>query len=721
MIASYIQKIIICRKALKNSNIIWSYVKMNQIKVSVSISENNVNEINQKIAFYKNQRKHDIGYLYTILNIHQEAKIDFEKIATSGKCIIKGNNYFDLYKISKFFGIQPITNKILSLYDEYRLTFDQIADQICFLHKRLISNIETKYFDDFLESSNTILRFSENINKLIKNDYFQDLPIPIITKILVKSDRLNISPDPLYIFITKSISERFPLLYFVCFSKLTKNIRTLDFKQIVISFFRNFDEIINLLLPDKKELINFLRENNQIPITSFYHSKLNDKYSDDQSELTFNFENQKEEEESGRYNDSNIQKSGRNATIGLEQPNSSKFLLQTIQQPYQKSTNSEDNRPIQFSKTTTTTSRLSNLSSKKNQAVITKPVIPSNQFNAGHGNRRSPPQGNPTQNPRFTKKQTSENELKKEDLKDYFIDNDSSDEQQYKPPCNHRPLSEDDKRRAKIWKDTEKILNDGQYEINGKTIKIKSLIDKSIRDTKTIRPTDKLSFNKNSVNKNIPKEALYQKVDVLNRTTFEAARKFIENDPNKKICVLNFASAVKPGGGVLNGRSAQEETLSRMSSLYWSLLKDPEMYGYNSNHYNPYYSDYMIFSPDVVVFRDDDYKLIDHYEVSVISSPAVNCKELKDLGTYNKDKVNDVMTNRCRRILEVCLFFGIKNIVLGAFGCGVFENRPEDVSEIFRKLIVDDEYGAYFDRIIFAIMSKRNGYTLSTFKEAFRK
>lgn len=54
-------------------------------------------------------------------------------------------------------------------------------------------------------------------------------------------------------------------------------------------------------------------------------------------------------------------------------------------------------------------------------------------------------------------------------------------------------------------------------------------------------------------------------------------------------------------------------------------------------------------------------------------------------------------------------------------GCGVFGNKAENISDIFRKLIVDEGYREYFDKIIFAIMTTGNGYTLNTFKQAFNK
>ena len=48
------------------------------------------------------------------------------------------------------------------------------------------------------------------------------------------------------------------------------------------------------------------------------------------------------------------------------------------------------------------------------------------------------------------------------------------------------------------------------------------------------------------------------------KRTCEAARDYKE----KHVCILNFASYVTPGGGVVRGTTAQEESICRITTLY---------------------------------------------------------------------------------------------------------------------------------------------------------
>ena len=60
-------------------------------------------------------------------------------------------------------------------------------------------------------------------------------------------------------------------------------------------------------------------------------------------------------------------------------------------------------------------------------------------------------------------------------------------------------------------------------------------------------------------------------ITVSRNRTFASAVLLQKKYPDAKIAVLNFASAVNPGGGVRAGSAAQEESLCRCSTLYPTL------------------------------------------------------------------------------------------------------------------------------------------------------
>lgn len=205
------------------------------------------------------------------------------------------------------------------------------------------------------------------------------------------------------------------------------------------------------------------------------------------------------------------------------------------------------------------------------------------------------------------------------------------------------------------------------------------------------------------------------KVVVSKKRTYEAARSY----QGMKVAVHNFASASNPGGGVERGASAQEECLCRCSGLFFSLNTSEMMNGFYKPHrdaHDPLHNDDIIYTPGVIVFKTDtaDPKLMpetEWYDVDVITCAAPNLRSQPsnkyNSGDGNKKiviKDSDLLAlheKRLRRILEVALAEGVEAIILGAFGCGAFQNNPDVVALANRNVIKDYLYA--FKNIEYAV------------------
>lgn len=204
------------------------------------------------------------------------------------------------------------------------------------------------------------------------------------------------------------------------------------------------------------------------------------------------------------------------------------------------------------------------------------------------------------------------------------------------------------------------------------------------------------------------------KIYLSTKDTLEAVRGQLDKFGSS--CALNFASAKHPGGGFENGARAQEEDLCYCSTLFGSLMNCKSLYDYSRSHLNnSLYSTWSIYSPNVVVYRDKIKNKISPLLCSIISSPAPN------KGAYNGKnvEVRKSMEERCEYILKTAIHHGEKNLVLGAFGCGVFKNSPVEVATVWYNLLFKNGYSKYFDNIEFAILGKESDENYKAFKMVF--
>jgi uncharacterized protein (TIGR02452 family) len=186
--------------------------------------------------------------------------------------------------------------------------------------------------------------------------------------------------------------------------------------------------------------------------------------------------------------------------------------------------------------------------------------------------------------------------------------------------------------------------------------------------------------------------------EVTNETTLSAHRRHQAKGHN--VVSLNFAAATNPGGGFLTGARAQEEYLCRSSALFLS-IKDSPMYAYHRREGHKRYSDAMIYSPDVPVFRDDAHGLLPKpYLASFITSAAPLTKHLHPEELVH---IPEILRTRILKILTVAQAHGHDSLVLGAWGCGAFGNDGHQVSAFFKQTLEEDFKGA-FKEVTFAIV-----------------
>lgn len=172
-----------------------------------------------------------------------------------------------------------------------------------------------------------------------------------------------------------------------------------------------------------------------------------------------------------------------------------------------------------------------------------------------------------------------------------------------------------------------------------------------------------------------------------------------------KTAVLNMASYKRPGGGVINGARAQEECLFRCSNLGHVISTD----------FYPLQDNELLWTKDAVFFKDVNYAYMKDVNVDVITIAAIN---LNGLGKFQITNYEELTKDKIRLMLSMAIKNNIDNIILGAWGCGVFGNEPDKMAKMFKDVL---EEGYKFNNVIFAIINDHNsvGNNYNEFKNIF--
>lgn len=270
-------------------------------------------------------------------------------------------------------------------------------------------------------------------------------------------------------------------------------------------------------------------------------------------------------------------------------------------------------------------------------------------------------------------------------------------------------------RELNMIRETMQILEQGYYVKDGRKIHLK-LPRKEMEEIHVYLPDDVKKYS-NQKDFNPPYVFGRCGYGCENVDSFSLARErvthtYLYDNDIPKILVLNLANAVNPGGGVRRGAKAQEEDLCRCSSLLLSLEsgKAKKYYDYNKSLHTKMGSDALMITPQVEIFRDENGELLD--ETVVVS--VVTCAA--PMMSYGKEGMSDdeyekMMYDRITGLLKCVAYFGYKNLVLGAWGCGAFGNDAAIISDLFYNALKNLDYNGrgqkdLFRRIDFAVLDR---------------
>lgn len=209
-------------------------------------------------------------------------------------------------------------------------------------------------------------------------------------------------------------------------------------------------------------------------------------------------------------------------------------------------------------------------------------------------------------------------------------------------------------------------------------------------------------------------------IKVLEQDCIVVAKGMLERGYNP--AVLNLASSWSPGGGVVQGSRAQEESIFRRTNLYRSLYQfahggKPDMFATKPEPIDlkktPHYKEHLdyhfggIYTPGATVFRATNYELFQKpFQMSFITVAAIKEPVLTPSG-HLTDTDKDQTRDKIRTILRIGLKHGHDSLVLGALGCGAYGNPPADVAKLFHEIIEEEEFRDKFKMLVFAIIRQR--------------
>jgi hypothetical protein len=89
-------------------------------------------------------------------------------------------------------------------------------------------------------------------------------------------------------------------------------------------------------------------------------------------------------------------------------------------------------------------------------------------------------------------------------------------------------------------------------------------------------------------------------------------------------------------------------------------------------------------------------------------------------GNHGEDKIERVMLERIYRVCKVAHQHGCEHFLLGAWGCGVFQQNPVNMAKWMKEVLTTYFVGV-FKTLRFSVLDRSNGETFEAFEREFAK
>jgi uncharacterized protein (TIGR02452 family) len=100
----------------------------------------------------------------------------------------------------------------------------------------------------------------------------------------------------------------------------------------------------------------------------------------------------------------------------------------------------------------------------------------------------------------------------------------------------------------------------------------------------------------------------------------------------------------------------------------------------------------------------------------------VNIGAIRQHNAAELDYAEQTMLTRMDKILALFAKRDVENLVLGAWGCGVFQNSPHDIARYFAGFLAGNgKYAGCFRKVVFAVFDRsKNQENINAFRKVFK-